>query len=101
MHIFLYCLGNNVPGRVYCPRALSGVSAVRWSSDVLPHLGPEIIAAMQVACSFAPNDSRSSPRLILGKSDERIIPAMVLSSTLRYSNSGTVGVLNLWVHWRP
>jgi len=21
MHIFLYCLGNNGPGRVYCPRA--------------------------------------------------------------------------------
>jgi len=68
---------------------------------VLPHLGPEIMAVVQAACSSAPNDSRSGPRLTFRKCDERIIPAMVLSSTLRYSNSRTVGVLNLWVHWRP
>jgi hypothetical protein len=68
---------------------------------VLPHLGPEIIAVMQAACSRARNDSRSGPRLPFRKSDDRIIPSMVLSSSLRYSNSRTLGVLNVWVQWRP
>jgi hypothetical protein len=68
---------------------------------VLPHLGPEIIAVVQAAYSFAPNDSRSGPRLTLRKSDDRIIPSMVLSSPLRCFNSKTVGVLNVWVRWRP
>jgi hypothetical protein len=68
---------------------------------VLPYLGPEIIAVMQAACSFVPNDSRSGPRLTLRKSDDRIIPSMVMLSSLRHSNSRTLGVLNVWVHWRP
>ena len=29
---------------------------------MLPHLGPEIMAVVQAACSSAPNDSRSGPR---------------------------------------
>jgi len=68
---------------------------------VLPHLGPEIIAVVQAVYSFAPNDLRSGPRLTFHKSDDRIIPSIILSSPLRCSNSKTVGVLNVWVHWRP
>jgi len=68
---------------------------------VLPYLGPEIIAVIKAASSFAPNVSRSGPRLTFRKSDDRIIPSMVLSSALKCSNSKTVGVLNVWVHWRP
>jgi hypothetical protein len=102
VHIFFSCSGNNAKGDVYCLRARDQVaSAARWSSDVLPYLGPEIIAVMQAAWSFAPNDSRSGPRLTFRKTDDRIIPLMVLSSSPRCSNSRAVGVLNLWVHWRP
>ena len=68
---------------------------------MLPYLGPEIIAVMQAAWSFASNDSQTGPRLTFRKSDDRIIPSMVLSSILRYSHSRTVGVLNVRVHWRP
>ena len=68
---------------------------------MLPYLGPEIIAVIQAACSFAPNDSRSNPRLTFRKSDDRITPSKVLSSSLRYSNSRILGVLNVWVHLRP
>jgi hypothetical protein len=68
---------------------------------MLPYLGPEIIAVVQAACSFAPNDSRKGPRVTFHESGGRIIPSMVLSSILRYSNSKTVGVLNVWVHSRP
>jgi len=64
-------------------------------------LGPEIIAVMQAAWSYAPDDSRSAPLLTFRKSDDRSIPLMVLSSSLRSSNSKTVGVFNVWVHWRP
>jgi hypothetical protein len=60
---------------------------------MLPYLGPGIIAVVQAACGFASNDSRSGPRLTFPKSDDRIIPPVVLSSTLRCSNSRTVGVL--------
>jgi len=94
--------GNNAKGDVYCLRVRDRVaSAARWSSDVLPYLGPEIIAVIQAACSFAPNDSRSNPRLTFRKSDDRITPSKVLSSSLRYSNSRILGVLNVWVHLRP
>jgi hypothetical protein len=94
--------GNNVTGDVYCLRARDRVASIaRWSSDVLPYLGPEIIAVMQAARSSAPNDSRTGPRLPFRESDHRILPSMVLSSSLRYSNSRIVGVLNVWVHWRP
>jgi hypothetical protein len=68
---------------------------------VLPYLGPDIIAVVQAACSFAPSDSRSGPRLTFRKSDDRTIPSIVLSSTLRYSDSRTVSVLNVWVLWCP
>src|SRR5260370_653522 len=48
--------GNNAKGDVYCLRARDRVaSAARWSFDVLPYLGPEIIAVMQAACSSSPN----------------------------------------------
>ena len=101
VHIFFSRSGNNAKGDVYCLRARDRVASARWSSDVLPYLGPEIIAVMQATCKFALNDSRSGPHLTLRKSDDRIIPSMVLSSSLRYSNSRTLGVLNVWVHWRP
>jgi hypothetical protein len=68
---------------------------------VLPYLGPEIIAVVQAACRFAPNDSRSGPRRTFPKGDDRIIRSMVLSSTLRYSNSRTLGLLIVWVQWPP
>ena len=68
---------------------------------MLPHLGPEIIAVMQAALNSAPNDSRSRPCLPFRKTDDRISPSMVLSFNPTYSNSRTVSVLNVWVHWRP
>ena len=68
---------------------------------MLPYLGKDIIAVVQAACSIAPNDSRSDPRLTFRKSGDRIIPPIVLSSILRYCDSRTVGVLSVWVHWRP
>jgi hypothetical protein len=62
VNIFFSCSGNNWKRGVYCLRARKGVaSAARWSSDVLPYLGPEIIAVMQAALNSAPNDSRSGP----------------------------------------
>ena len=89
-------------GRVYFLRARDRVaSAARWSFIVLPYLGPEVIAVMQEARSFAPNDSRSGSGLAFRKSDDRIIPSMALSSTVRYSNSGPVCVLNVWVIGAP
>jgi hypothetical protein len=102
VHIFFSRSGNNSKGDVYRLRARGSVaSAAPWSSDVLPYLGPQIIAVMQAAWSFAANDSQTGSRLTFRKSDDRIIPSMVLSSTLRCSNSRTVGVLNVRVHWRP
>jgi hypothetical protein len=95
-HIVFSRSGNNPKGNVYCLRARGLVaSAAPWSSDVLPYLGPEIIAVMQAAWNFASSDLQSGPRLTLRKSDDRIIPSMVLSSTLRCSNSRTVGFLNV------
>jgi hypothetical protein len=102
MRILFSRSGNNAKGDVYCLRARDRVaSAARWSSDVLLYLGPEIIAVMQAAWSFAPNDSRSGPLLTFRKSDDRSIPLMVLSSSLTSSDSRPVGVFNVWVHWRP
>jgi len=68
---------------------------------VLPYLGPEIITVIKAASSFAPNDSRSDSRPSFRKSDDRILPSMVFSSTLRYSNSSTASVLDVWIRWRP
>jgi len=90
-HIFFSRSGNNAKGDVYCLRA----SAAPWRSDVLPYLGPEIIAVMQAAWNFASNDSQTGPSLTLRKSDDRIISSMVLSSTLMYSDLRTGGVLNV------
>ena len=96
VHIFFSRSGNNAKGDVYCLRARGSVaSAARWSSDVLPYLGPEIIAVMQAAWSSASNGSQTGPSLTSRKSDHRIISSMVLSSTLRYSNSQAAGVLNV------
>jgi hypothetical protein len=95
-HIFFSRSGNNAKGDVYCLRARGSVaSAAPWSSDVLPYLGPEIIAVMQAAWNFASSDLQSGPGLTFRKSDDRIISSMVLSSNLRYSDSRTVGVLNV------
>ena len=91
-------------GQVYCLRARNRVaSAARWRPDVLPYLGPEIIAVIQAAPSFAPNDSRTGARLLFRKSDDTVIPPVVFFSSLRCSDSGTVGVLNVLVHieWLP
>ena len=100
--IFLFRLWNKVTGRVYYLRARDGVVfAARWSSMMLPYVGPEIIAVMQTVCSFAPNDSSSATRLTFRKRDDRLIPSMALSSNLSYSNSSTAGVLDVLVHSRP
>ena len=86
-------------GQVYCLRARNRVaSAARWRPDVLPYLGPEIIAVIQAAPSFAPNDSRTGARLLFRNSDDTVIPLVVFSSSRRCSDSGTVGVLNVLVH---
>ena len=96
VHTFFFRSGNNAKGDVYCVRARGSVaSAAPWSSDVLPYLGPEIIAVMQAAWSSASNDSQTGPSLTSRKSDDRIISSMVLSSTLRYSDSRTADVLNV------
>jgi hypothetical protein len=56
LHIFFSRSGNDAKGDVNCLRARDrAASATRWSSDVLPYLGPEIIAVMQAACSSSPN----------------------------------------------
>jgi hypothetical protein len=102
VRIFFSGWRNNVTGGVYCLRARDRIaSAARWSSDVLPYLGPEIIAVIQAAWSFAPNDSQAGPRLPFRNSDDRIIPLIVLSSSPRYSNLRTVDRLTVWVRWRP
>jgi hypothetical protein len=102
VRIFFSFSRNNPTGGVYCLRARDRVtSAAHWGSDVLPYLGPEIIAVIQAALSSAPNDSRIGLRLPFPESDDRILPSMALSSDLRYSDSRTLGVLNVWVHWRP
>jgi hypothetical protein len=67
---------------------------------VLPYLGPEIIALMQTALSFAPNDSRNDSHPAFRKNDDGNIPLMVLSRTLTHSDSSTAGVLDVWVDWR-
>ncbi len=96
--IFFSRSRNNVTGEVYCLRARDRIASAKcWSSDVLPYLGPEIIAVMQAAWSFAPNDSQTGPRLPFRKSDDRITPLTVLSSSPRCSNLRTVGLLNVWV----
>jgi len=100
--------GNNVTGDVYClrrrdrvARTLDFVEITSEVPTVLPDLGPEIIAVMQAGCSSSPNDWPSGPCLAFRKSDDTIIPLMVLSFDIRSPNSRTVGVLNFWVHWRP
>jgi len=101
-HIFFSRSRNNVTGELYCLRARERIaSAARWSSDVLPYLGPEIIAVMQAAWSFAPNDSQTGPLLPFRNSDDRIIPWIALLSSPSYSNLRSVGLLNVWVRWRP
>jgi len=69
---------------------------------MLPYLGPEIIAVMQAGCSSSLNDSESGLRIPFPDNHEdKIIPSMVFSRSLRCSNSGTLGVLNVWIGWRP
>ena len=69
---------------------------------MLPYLGPEIIAVMEVACNALPNDSRSGPGLLSpSRIEGRSIPLMVSSHNLTCSDSMTVGVLNVCVRWRP
>jgi hypothetical protein len=54
--------GNNAKGDLYCLRARDRVaSAARRSSDVLPYLGPEIIAVMQAVSSSSPNRFAKRP----------------------------------------
>jgi hypothetical protein len=95
VHIFFSRSG--IMRRATCIVFVRGsvASAAPWSSDVLPYLGPEIIAVLQAAWSFASNDSQTGPSLTLRKSDDRIISSMVLSSTLRYFDSRTGGLLNV------
>ena len=86
-------------GEVSSLRARDRVaSAARRRPNVLPYLGPEIIAAIQAAPSFARNDSRTGARLLFGKGDHTVIPPVAFSSSLWCSDSGTVGILNVWVH---
>lgn len=99
-HVFFY-MRNNVTCSVYYRHALNRASASRWSSIVLPYLGPEIITVIKAASSFAPSDSRSGSRPNFRKGDDRILPSMVISSTLRYSNSTTASVLDVWIRWHP
>jgi hypothetical protein len=87
--------------RALCTVFVRIASAARWTSDVLPYLGPEIIAVMQAAWNFVPNDSRSGPRLTFRESDDRIIPLIRLIIQSEVLDSRTVGVLNFWVHWLP
>jgi len=68
---------------------------------VLPYLGPEIIAVIKTESSIVPSDSRSGPGPAFRKGDDKIPPSMALASMLSDSNSRTVGVLNVWVHWPP
>jgi len=68
---------------------------------VLPYLGPEIIAVIKAESSFASNDSRSDSRPNFRKSDDRILPSMVFSSTMRNSNSSTASALDVWIRWHP
>jgi hypothetical protein len=49
---------------------------------VLPYLGPEIVAVIQAAPSFAPSDSRTGARLPFRKNDHTVIPPVVFSSSL-------------------
>jgi hypothetical protein len=92
---------NNLTGYVYCLRAQNRASASRWSSIVLLYLGPEIIAVIKAGSSIVPSDSRSGPGPAFRRGDDKIPPSMVLSSMLSDSNSRTVGVLNVWLHWPP
>src|ERR1700730_16562540 len=102
VHIFFSRSRNEAKGDVYSLRARGSVaSAARLSYASLPYMGPEIIPVMQSSWNFASNDSQTGPSLTFRKSDDRIISSMVLSSTLRYSDSRTVGVLNVLVHRRP
>jgi hypothetical protein len=99
VRIFFFPWRNNAAREVYCLRARDRIaSAARGRSDLLPYLGPEIIAVMQAAPNFAPNDSRTGARLPSGQRVDTVIPPAVFSSSLRCSDSKTVGVLNVWVH---
>ncbi len=69
---------------------------------MLPYLGPEIIAVMQAGCSSSLNDSGNGLRIPFpDKNEDKIIPSMVFSRSLTCSNSKTLGVLNVWICWRP
>ena len=60
VRIFFFPWRNNAAREVYCLRARDRIaSAARRRSDLLPYLGPEIIAVIQAAPNFAPNDSRT------------------------------------------
>ena len=99
VRIFFFPWRNNAAREVYCLRARDRIAtAARGRSDLLPYLGPEIIAVMQAAPNFAPNDSRTGARLPSGQRVDTVIPPAVFSSSLRCSDSKTVGVLNVWVH---
>lgn len=100
VRVFLIRSGNNMNGQVYCLRAQNrGAFASRWSSIVLPYLGPEIITVIKTESSLAPSDSWSDLRPTFPRSDGKITSSIVLSSTLSYSNSRTARVLNVWVNW--
>jgi|HubBroStandDraft_6_1064221.scaffolds.fasta_scaffold393674_2 hypothetical protein len=99
VRIFFAPWRNNAAGEVYCLRARDRIaSTAQGRSALLPYLGPEIIAVMQAAPNFAPNDSRTGARLPSGQRVDTVIPTVVFSSSLRCSDSKTVDVLSVWVH---
>jgi hypothetical protein len=99
---FFSRLGNKVTRGVYCLlREIELRLPHAGVVTVLPYLGPEMIAVVQAACNPAQNDWRSSPRFAFPASEDKSVPSMVWSFSLRCSDSSTVGVFSFWVRWRP
>jgi hypothetical protein len=82
---FLLKSANNANGGVYCLRARDRVaSAARRSPDVLPYLGPEIIAFMRATSSSSPNGFAKTPPYLpwQKRGQNRVVAALVTQSEL-------------------
>ena len=72
----------------------------RRGSEVLPYLGPEIIAVIQAGFRSAPNDSRSDVGLPFGsKSGGEIILSITVSCVMEQSERRMSSLCSLWIDW--
>ena len=103
VHIFFSSPRNNANGDVYCLRARDRVASAALRSLTCFRIWARRSSQSCKQClALRRTDSRSGPRLpIPGKSQDRIVPLLVLARNLSCRDSTTMSVLKAWICRRP